>query len=201
MQLAILIIVSLNLTLLIAIAVFALAILITVRDMKDESWEDAVSIDEVARAVFGLGRFVRDEYQKAAAANGMFREQAAEAKTKLSEHLAECHADEPKPEDTPAFTKLIDEEATHKVADLFKELGVSPDEVAEVIDLVEGEVTKIANNEGVTVYHNTGAEFNEQGEITSLLGIPVRDTDEDVHPFDAADSSQPNDAVFPEVRP
>lgn len=106
-----------------------------------------------------LGNFVENEYQRAASANGMFREQAAEAKTKLSEHLAECHAGDPKPEDTPAFTSLIDEQATHKVADLFEAIGFKPEEVSNVIELVEGEVTNIVTN--------------STGEITKVNGLPV----------------------------
>ena len=209
----------------------------------DEQWEDSLALDNIYRVVMNLTRFVKNEYQRASAANGHFREQTAEAKAALANHMATCHADEPKPEDTPAFTNLIDETASHKVADLFSALGVSADEIAKATDTIEGEVTQILNGHGVTVYHNEGATFDEHGEITSLLGIPVvaesgpaeilpdeelpfddsdfgtyEDDEEgdnleddeptrgiedvelpDVHPHD---SSQPNDAVFPEqVRP
>lgn len=205
-----------------------------------------------------LGNFVENEYQRAASANGMFREQAAEAKATLANHMAGCHADDPKPEDTPAFTELINEEATHKLAEFFEAAGIKPDEASKSLDLIEGEVTKIVTNSTGEITEVNGLpvliaesgpediypdeelpfedeeddscprdEHRYKGSIfcteCGADGIAAGDIDPDdedkvtvehptrgyedvelpdVHPFDAADSSQPNSDVFPEqVRP
>ena len=153
-------------------------------NIENDNFEILTAVIGLRGMIRKLSNFVENEYQRAASANGMFREQAAEAKATLANHMAGCHADDPKPEDTPAFTNLIDEQATNKVADLFEALGVSPDEIAAATDTIQGEVTQILNGHGVTVFHNEGATFDDQGEITSLLGIPVvaESGPEDIYP-------------------
>jgi len=129
---------------------FGVAVVIAkqIKDAVDGSWEDSVVLDNIGKNILDLAAFIKHRYDQASAANGMFREKAATAETKLSEHLAQCHADDPKPEDTPAFTELINEEATHKLAEFFEAAGIKPDEASKSIELIEGEVTQLLDAEG-----------------------------------------------------
>lgn len=171
---------------------FGVAVVIAkqIKDAIDGSWEDSIVLDNIGKSILDLAAFIERRYDQASAANGMFREQAGEAKAKLEAHMAQCHADDPKPEDTPAFTELINEEATHKLAEFFEAAGIKPDEASKSIDLIEGEVTKIVEAE-------QELDFIESFEHPTR-GYEDVELPEESHPFD---SDQPNDAIFPEVRP
>ena len=141
-------------------------------------------LDTMSKKLLDLAAFVKQRYDQASAANGMFREQAATYKADLEKHMAECHVQKPT-EESPTFDGMINERATEKVAHLFEELGIKPDEVSELVDLVEGEVTHV-NSE----------------PVRDIVDVELPGVDEAFAPLEAfLNEHEPNEDIFPEVRP